>query len=165
MLRKRFLFSVAVYDHDHQKGCLVTTTRRAFGALAAGGALAALAPAGQAGALPGHHHRGRFIARDDFRHGLGQWAVELQDGGSATATRGVLEVDVPSGATIWFKRRVQGPYVIEYTPTLVSAAASTTASPTSTTSGTPLTFAPPDDLFAPFGAAPSRSTTTSTTRH
>jgi hypothetical protein len=95
----------------------VTTTRRAFGVLAAGAALTALAPATSAGAAT----CGRLIARDDFRHGLGQWALELQDGGSVTAARGVLEVDVPSGATIWFKRRLQGPYVIEYTATPVSA--------------------------------------------
>lgn len=97
----------------------MTTTRRAFGALAAGAALTALtSPASASGNA---RTRGRLIARDDFRHGLGRWAVELQDGGSVAAAGGVLEVDVPSGATIWFKRRLQGPYVIEYTATPVSA--------------------------------------------
>ncbi|PAZ16413.1 Tat pathway signal sequence domain protein [Streptomyces sp. SA15] len=96
----------------------VTTTRRAFGALAAGAALAALTPT-PATATPGHR-RGRLIARDDFRHGLDRWAVELQDGGTVTASRGVLEIDVPSGATVWFKKRLEGPYVLEYTATPVS---------------------------------------------
>ncbi|MER6347057.1 DUF6250 domain-containing protein [Streptomyces sp. NPDC001595] len=96
----------------------MTTTRRAFGALAAGAALAALTPAGPAQAAPRH---GRLIARDDFRHGLGQWATELQDGGTVTASRGVLEIDVPSGATVWFKQRLRGPYVLQYTATPVSA--------------------------------------------
>ncbi|BBC31356.1 uncharacterized protein SGFS_026500 [Streptomyces graminofaciens] len=96
------------------------TTRRAFGALAAGAALAALAPVGTASASP-HRRHGRLIAADDFRHGLGQWAVELQSGGTVTAERGVLEVDVPAGATVWFKRKLQGPYVIAYTATPVSA--------------------------------------------
>ncbi|MGA6221743.1 DUF6250 domain-containing protein [Streptomyces umbrinus] len=101
------------------------TTRRTFGALAAGAALAALVPARTASAAarqrPGRHRPGRLIARDDFRHGLGQWATELQDGGSVTASRGVLEIDVPSGATVWFKRKLRGPYVLEYTATPVSA--------------------------------------------
>ncbi|WP_327726762.1 DUF6250 domain-containing protein [Streptomyces sp. NBC_00487] len=96
------------------------TTRRAFGALAAGAALAALAPAGTASATP-HRRRGRLIAADDFRHGLGQWVVELERGGAVTASRGALEVDVPAGATVWFKRKLAGPYVVQYTATPVSA--------------------------------------------
>ncbi|MFF4349377.1 DUF6250 domain-containing protein [Streptomyces sp. NPDC001530] len=96
------------------------TTRRVFGTLAAGAALSALLPATAASAAP-THRRGQLIAADDFRHGLGQWATELQDGGKVTASRGVLEIDVPSGATVWFKRKLEGPYVIEYTATPVSA--------------------------------------------
>ncbi|GAA4020747.1 MULTISPECIES: DUF6250 domain-containing protein [Streptomyces] len=96
----------------------MTSTRRAFGALAAGAALAALAPATDASATPRHR---RLIAHDDFRHGLGQWAVELEKGGTVTALRGTLEVDVPAGATVWFKKRLEGPYVLEYTATPVSA--------------------------------------------
>lgn len=96
------------------------TTRRAFGALAAGAALAALAPVPAASAAS-RHRRGRLIAADDFRHGLGRWATELQDGGTVTASGGVLEIDVPSGATLWFRKRLEGPYVIEYTATPVSA--------------------------------------------
>ncbi|WP_326574520.1 DUF6250 domain-containing protein [Streptomyces sp. NBC_00481] len=96
------------------------TTRRAFGALAAGAALAALTPAGTASATP-HRRRGRLIAADDFRHGLGQWAVELERGGAVTASRGALEVDVPAGATVWFKRKLAGPYVVQYKATPVSA--------------------------------------------
>lgn len=92
------------------------TTRRAFGALTAGAALAALAPAGAASAAP----RRRLIAHDDFRYGLAQWTAELQDGGTVTACRGVLEIDVPSGATMWFKRRLEGLCVLEYTATPVS---------------------------------------------
>ncbi|MCG7209060.1 DUF6250 domain-containing protein [Streptomyces arenae] len=96
----------------------MTTTRRAFGALAAGAALAALAPAPPASAAPRHR---RLLAHDDFRHGLGQWSVELEQGGTVAATDGILEVDVPAGATIWFRRRLEGPYVLEYTATPVSA--------------------------------------------
>ncbi|MEU5075548.1 DUF6250 domain-containing protein [Streptomyces asoensis] len=96
----------------------MTTTRRAFGALAVGTALAALAPPATASTRPRRH---RPLAHDDFRHGLGQWAVELERGGTVTAARGTLEVDVPAGATIWFKRPFHGPYVLEYVATPVSA--------------------------------------------
>ncbi len=95
----------------------MTITRRAWGALVAGAALGALAPAGTASAAPRHR---RLLAHDDFRHGLGQWVTELQDGGTVTASRGVLEIDVPSGATVWFTKRLEGPYVLEYTATAVS---------------------------------------------
>ncbi len=60
-------------------------------------------------------HRSRRL-----RRGLGQWVAELQDGGTVTASHGVLEIDVPSGATVWFKQRLEGPYAIEYTATPVS---------------------------------------------
>ncbi|MGX1134631.1 hypothetical protein RKD49_006821 [Streptomyces glaucescens] len=96
------------------------TTRRAFGVLAAGAALTALAPAGPAQAASRTPHR-RLVARDDFRHGLRQWVTELQDGGTVTASRGVLDIDVPGGATVWFRHRLQGPYVLEYTATPVAA--------------------------------------------
>jgi hypothetical protein len=97
----------------------MTTTRRTFAALAAGAALAAAAPAGTAQAAPGRR-RGRLLAHDDFRHGLRRWAVELEDGGTVTASRGTLEIDVPAGATVWFRERLTGPYVLEYTATPVS---------------------------------------------
>lgn len=94
----------------------MTITRRSFGALAAGAAaLAALST--PASATPA---RRRLLARDDFRHGLGRWVTELQAGGTVAASRGVLEIDVPSGATVWFKERLEGPYVLEYTATPVA---------------------------------------------
>ena len=51
---------------------------------------------------------------DDFQSGLGQWAVELERGGRVTASNGVLDIDVPGGATVWFRTVLQGPVVIEY---------------------------------------------------
>lgn len=130
----------------------MTTTRRAFGALAAGAALTALTSPANASAR--RNPCGRLIARDDFRHGLGQWAVELQDGGSVTAARGTLEVDVPSGATIWFRRRLQGPYVIEYTATPVSAGGVNDRVSDLNNFWNAVDVRSPDDLFAtPRGGA------------
>jgi hypothetical protein len=63
----------------------------------------------------------RLLARDDFRHGTGQWSTELEKGGSVTAKDGVLDVDVPAGASVWFKREFSGRYEIDFTATPVSA--------------------------------------------
>ncbi|MFG2432622.1 DUF6250 domain-containing protein [Streptomyces sp. NPDC048590] len=95
-----------------------TTGRRAFGVLAAGTVISALLPVASASA---HPHRGRLIAADDFRHGLRRWAVELEQGGEVTASRGVLDINVPAGATVWFRQRLTGPYILSYTATAVSA--------------------------------------------
>lgn len=123
----------------------MTTTRRAFGVLAAGVALGALAPVGAASAAsPGR----RLIAQDDFCHGLGQWETELQDGGTVSAARGVLEIDVPSGATVWFKKRLEGPYVIEYTATAVSAGGPNDRVSDLNNFWNALDVRSPDDLFA-----------------
>jgi hypothetical protein len=110
-------------EFDNREGAAVNvsqrrTTRRTFGVLTVGAALAALAPAETASAAP--RRRGRLLAHDDFCHGLGRWAVELEQGGTVTASHGVLEVDVPAGATVWFRQRFEGPYVLEYTATPVS---------------------------------------------
>ncbi|ULR54811.1 DUF6250 domain-containing protein [Streptomyces deccanensis] len=128
-------------------------TRRAFGALAAGAALAAVAPAGTASARTSRR-RGRLIAADGFRRGLRQWAVELERGGTVTASRGVLEVDVPAGATLWFRRRLEGPYVIEYTATPVSAGGVNDRVSDLNNFWNAVDVRSPDDLFAtPRGGA------------
>ncbi|MFC4507486.1 MULTISPECIES: DUF6250 domain-containing protein [Streptomyces] len=129
----------------------MTTTRRAFGALSAGAALAALAPAGPVSAAP---RRGRLIARDDFRHGLGRWAVELEQGGTVTASHGVLEVDVPAGATIWFRRPLEGPYVLEYVATPVAEGGANDRVSDLNNFWNAVDVRSPDDLFAtPRGGA------------
>ncbi|MEY9996070.1 hypothetical protein ABIE67_008102 [Streptomyces sp. V4I8] len=123
----------------------MSTTRRAFGILAAGATLGTLTPAGVASAAaPGR----RLIARDDFCHGLGQWVTELQGGGTVTASHGVLEIDVPSGATVWFKERLEGPYVLEYTATAVSAGGPNDRVSDLNNFWNAVDVRSPDDLFA-----------------
>lgn len=123
----------------------MSTTRRAFGILAAGAALGAPAPTGTASAAS---PRRRLLARDDFCHGLGRWVTELQDGGSVTASRGVLEIDVPSRATVWFKERLEGPYVLEYTATAVSEGGPNGRVSDLNNFWNALDVRSPDDLFA-----------------
>ncbi len=65
-------------------------------------------------------HPGKLLFADDFRHGLKQWRVELEAGGSVSAREGMLEIDVPAGATVWFRRRLTGPVMIQYQATVLA---------------------------------------------
>lgn len=62
---------------------------------------------------------GTLLHSDDFSAGLSQWAVELERGGRVEAEDGTLDIDVPAGATIWFRTELQGPVMIEYQAELV----------------------------------------------
>jgi hypothetical protein len=80
--------------------------------------------------------------------------TELQDGGTVTASRGVLEIDVPSGATVWFRRRLDGPYVLEYTATPVSEGGANDRVSDLNNFWNATDVRSPDDLFAtPRGGA------------
>ena len=54
------------------------------------------------------------LHRDDFDSGLGQWLVETEQPGRITAAGGVLDIDVPAGATVWFRPPLEGPVAIDY---------------------------------------------------
>lgn len=54
------------------------------------------------------------LYRDDFDRGLGQWLVEAERPGHIAATGGMLDIDVPTGATVWFRSLLEGPVAIEY---------------------------------------------------
>ena len=58
--------------------------------------------------------------RDDFTGDLSQWRIELEQGGDVTVHNGVLDIDVPRGATLWFKQELHAPVRIEYDALLVS---------------------------------------------
>jgi hypothetical protein len=64
---------------------------------------------------------GSVIGRDDFERGVAQWVIELEQGGSITAERGTLEIDVPAGATLWFKQELVAPIAITFEATAVDA--------------------------------------------
>jgi hypothetical protein len=64
---------------------------------------------------------GAVIASDDFNRGLDRWAVELEQPGSVHAADGVLDIDVPAGATLWFKHELTGPMAIVFDATAVAA--------------------------------------------
>jgi hypothetical protein len=64
---------------------------------------------------------GNRLFEDDFTHGLGQWTAELEKGGIVQARDGTLAIDVPAGCTCWFKERIEGPVLIQYEATAISA--------------------------------------------
>src|SRR5687768_10063769 len=64
---------------------------------------------------------GAELARDDFRNGLAQWSIELERPGSVRAVDGVLDIDVPAGATLWFKPELSGPLAITFVATAIAA--------------------------------------------
>lgn len=64
---------------------------------------------------------GAVIASDDFKAGLAQWTIELEQPGSVRAADGVLDIDVPTGATLWFKHELTAPVAIVFDAIAVSA--------------------------------------------
>ena len=84
-------------------------------------ALLTVACASCATTTPDGPKLGAVIASDDFQHGLDQWVLELEQPGSVRAADGVLDIDVPAGATLWFKHELTGPVAIVFDATAVAA--------------------------------------------
>lgn len=63
--------------------------------------------------------KGELIFSDDFKNGTAHWSPELEKGGRVEAEEGRLVIDVPGGATVWLKRKIDGPVLIEYTVKVV----------------------------------------------
>lgn len=59
---------------------------------------------------------------DRFETGLGQWIVELEQPGTVAASDSALEIDVPAGATLWFKHELHAPVAITFDATAIAAA-------------------------------------------
>ena len=64
---------------------------------------------------------GKLLFSDDFAHGLGAWRVEMEQPGKVTVKDGVLNIDVPAGVTVWFRQELEGPVMIQYQATVISA--------------------------------------------
>jgi Domain of unknown function (DUF6250) len=66
-------------------------------------------------------HAGRLLYKDDFTRGLDAWRVEMEKPGTVKAKDGVLDIDVPAGVTVWFRQKLDGPVMIQYEATVISA--------------------------------------------
>ncbi len=64
---------------------------------------------------------GAVIASDNFDRGLDQWVIELEQPGTVRTVNSVLDIDVPAGATLWFKHELTGPVAIVFDATAVQA--------------------------------------------
>lgn len=67
------------------------------------------------------YRAGALLYSDDFRRGLGQWRIEAEKPGKIVAHDGLLDIDVPAGATVWFRQELNGPVKITYEATVVSS--------------------------------------------
>jgi hypothetical protein len=79
----------------------------------------ALLPAAQSEGPAGLTTRALLFS-DDFSRGLSNWTTELEAGGTVSATNGAMTIDVPAGASVWFKPMLTGPVLIEYEATVMS---------------------------------------------
>ncbi len=82
------------------------------------GALPATAPSDS------HFVPGPILYQDDFKTLSDQWSVELEKAGTVATKKvgekGGLDIDVPAGATVWFKPLLSGPVMIQYDATAIS---------------------------------------------
>jgi len=62
---------------------------------------------------------GKVLFTDDFTHGLSHWSVEMEKPGVVEAKGGILTLDVPAGTTVWLRRDLRGPLIIEYEATVI----------------------------------------------
>jgi len=83
--------------------------------------LAGEAPCAKTSSLIPGFALGETLALDEFKDGLGQWRVEAEPGARVEARAGGLEIDAPGGCTVWFSAPFEGPLLISYEATAVSA--------------------------------------------
>jgi hypothetical protein len=62
----------------------------------------------------------KLLYSDSFTRGLNQWKVELEKPGVVEVKQGILHLDVPAGATVWFRPELEGRIMIQYEATLIS---------------------------------------------
>ncbi len=61
---------------------------------------------------------GPLLFRDDFKNSK-RWSSEMEKGGKVEARQNELEINVPAGATVWFKPLIEGPVLIQYEATVI----------------------------------------------
>lgn len=58
-----------------------------------------------------------IVHEERFDQGLQRWQVEQQPGGTVALRDGQMVIDDEEGCTVWFREKLQAPYIIEYTVT------------------------------------------------
>ncbi len=106
---------------DFRYGWTTRGVLRLAAALLLGGVLSACAATPPPPSPDPRFAVGEELVRDDFHAGLALWRTELAEGGTVEARDGVLEVDVPAGCSVWLAQPLEGPLLITYEATAVSA--------------------------------------------
>ena len=61
----------------------------------------------------------KLLYSDSFTGGMNQWVAELEQPGVVEARNGIFHLDVPAGATVWFRPELRGPVTIQYEATMM----------------------------------------------
>ncbi len=56
----------------------------------------------------------KILYQDNFEGDLSNWVVEQMPGGSVHVNNGKLEIEDAKGCTVWFRKKLEGPVMIEY---------------------------------------------------
>ena len=59
-------------------------------------------------------HIAKLLYSDTFTRGMNQWVAELEEPGLVEAGNGTLHLDVPAGATVWFRPDLRGLLMIKW---------------------------------------------------
>ena len=62
---------------------------------------------------------GELLHEEDFTENMARWRPELQEGGTVEVSGGMLHINVPRGATVWFTEKLEAPVMIVYEVTVV----------------------------------------------
>jgi lysophospholipase L1-like esterase len=65
---------------------------------------------------------GEVLHKDDFDGGLSQWVVQQQPEGTVGIEAGKLHIRNRKGCTVWFRKKLSGPILIEYDATMAADA-------------------------------------------
>lgn len=61
----------------------------------------------------------KLLYQEDFEDGLDRWQVEQQPGGTVVVKDGVMEIDDAAGCTVWFKKKLEAPVLVQFDVTMV----------------------------------------------
>lgn len=62
---------------------------------------------------------GPVVLEEEFRGDLSAFGFELEKGGDVRVRDQAMDIDVPGGCTVWLKRSLHGPTMIEYEATAI----------------------------------------------
>src|SRR5688572_1860499 len=62
------------------------------------------------------YKKGKLLYKDDFDNSLDNWVIETPRSphSNVSIENKKLSIDVPAGATVWFKKKLKGNILIEY---------------------------------------------------